>query len=369
MKTINSFTNLFKLGLKAAAMSSQATYADALVGDSGKLLRTYQLANNRCLTVVQGSVVDFRSTHGAIVNAANEGCLSGGGVDGALVYAGGPNLAEDRRKLPLLYRNIRCFTGDAKRTGPGNYGSLRVPYVIHAVGPDYSMYEEENNVDTPHGLLQKAYAASLDCTLDTPIQKVAFALLSAGIFRGEQSLNTVLRLGVESIRAWSSDRHKLDNSKLEDIVLYAFTNKEAKTLLRVCDDVLLDNSNDQGNKQPPSKQNEREKGVKEKEPVAQDPQEVKGQDEGAKGSPKTANVYDDIVVGGKRTKVDDGNEPKKMEEGDPESTKLKTRDSEPNDGYSSYAEQTKADKPAGQVKQASSEKKNHDKEDPNESKP
>jgi O-acetyl-ADP-ribose deacetylase len=360
MKTIRSFTNLFKLGLKAAAMSSPADYAAALVGDSGKLLRTYQLANNRCLTVVQGSVVDFRSTNGAIVNAANEGCLSGGGVDGAITNVGGPNLAKDRRKLPVLSWDIRCYTGDAKRTGPGNYGSLRVPYVIHAVGPDYNSYDEDNDVETPHSLLQNAYAAALDCTLDTSIQKVAFALLSAGIFRGEQRLSTVLCLGVEAIRDWSSDQSKLGNSKLEDIVLYAFTDKEAMTLLQVCDFLLPSKSDEEDVKQTPIEQNERGEGtvmlttaeIKEDATRVDGPPAVEAQYDGTKGSRKMTAINGYVIAGG-----DDGSGTKIIKE--EKSKKLKTGDTEPNDGDSSNAEQT--DKPAVQM--------NCDQENPDESEP
>ncbi|CAB9508712.1 Macro domain-containing protein [Seminavis robusta] len=215
-----------------------STSASALVGESGTLLRTYRLANHRFLTLAQGSVVDFASKKGAIVNAANEGCLFGGGVDGAITSAGGPNLAEDRRKLPRISSDVRCHTGDAKVTGPGDYGDLRVPFVIHAVGPNYWMYDEDGDVQTPHRLLYSAYKSALDCTVDQPIKEVAFALLSAGVFRGGQSLGRVLAIGVSAIRDWAEDN---SNSSVTDIVLYAFTNREAKTLLHVCHRILLDN--------------------------------------------------------------------------------------------------------------------------------
>jgi len=232
------------------------------------------------LTVAQGSVVDFSSPFGAIVNAANEGCLGGGGVDGAITSAGGPSLAADRLALPILYTTkynndddgddddddddaIRCCTGCAKITGPGQYGNLSVPYVIHAVGPNYWYFDEVNNVEEPHRLLQSAYRESLDCTLvdntnmqdnrSVPIRHIGFSLLSAGVFRGHQSLTTILAMGVLAIQEWAKACTHTKNDKiashLEDIVLFAFTDKEANTLLNVCDALLLSNE-DPGTDKP-----------------------------------------------------------------------------------------------------------------------
>ena len=87
------------------------------------------------LVISRGSVVDFTygppsMTKAAIVNASNEVCLGGGGVDGAISAAGGPNLMHDRLRLPFVAddgpscRGVRCPTGAAVITGPGEYGDL-----------------------------------------------------------------------------------------------------------------------------------------------------------------------------------------------------------------------------------------------------
>jgi len=83
------------------------------------------------LVICSGSVVDFQGD--AIVNAANEDCLSGGGVDGVITAAGGPELAEARLNLPILdhKRDVRCPTGEAKMTIGGR---LKAQYCIDAPG-------------------------------------------------------------------------------------------------------------------------------------------------------------------------------------------------------------------------------------------
>ena len=100
------------------------------------------------LTIRQGSILEFRydrnPQRSAIVNAANQVCLGGGGLDAAINQAGGPQLQKDRQALPVLRNHntrneVRCPKGEARHTGPGNYGSLQVPYVIHAVGADYRL--------------------------------------------------------------------------------------------------------------------------------------------------------------------------------------------------------------------------------------
>src|SRR5262252_3206224 len=86
----------------------------------------------------------------AIVNAANERLLGGGGVDGAIHRAAGPRLLEACRKLPELRPGVRCPTGESRIT-PGF--DLPARHVIHTVGPVYSRPEKS----AP--LLRSAYRA------------------------------------------------------------------------------------------------------------------------------------------------------------------------------------------------------------------
>jgi O-acetyl-ADP-ribose deacetylase len=173
-----------------------------------KEIQRFLTPDKAAIVVSQGSVVEFGAGKDwspleiAIVNAANNGGLGGGGVDGAITLAGGVNLATDRRKLPVLAhrqrREIRIPTGDAVPTGPNDYGKLNASYVIHAVGPDYS------GIAIPEGnaLLQKAYENSMKIAEKKGIKYIGFSLLSSGIFRGKPeriSLYEVLQLGIDTV--------------------------------------------------------------------------------------------------------------------------------------------------------------------------
>jgi O-acetyl-ADP-ribose deacetylase (regulator of RNase III) len=184
------------------------------------------------LNICQGSIVDFQPTSepSAIVNAANPPCLGGGGVDGAISHAGGPLLHHDRLGLPIVGRDrnppIRCPTGSAVVTGPATYGSLHVPYVIHAVGPDYRTWDRKqwNQADE---LLQSAYRSCLHLAKEKKISCMAFSLLSAGIYRGKKSLKQVLELGVVSVVHWEG------YDELKDIFICAFLQEEVDVLLEI----------------------------------------------------------------------------------------------------------------------------------------
>jgi len=153
----------------------------------------YHLRHGR-LVVSYGSIVDFQGD--VIVNAANKACITGGGVDGAITAAGGPRLKEARSKLRLVASQTRCHVGDAVITEGGPFGALQTRNIVHAVGPDYTCIEDEAQADA---LLASAYACAMRCARRAGARTIAFSLLSAGVFRGQQSLASVLSIAVQAI--------------------------------------------------------------------------------------------------------------------------------------------------------------------------
>jgi len=169
------------------------------------------------LMLVHGGVTDF--TADAIVNAANEGCLGGGGIDGRICDLGGSVLAEARLALPVLdgCSSKRCNTGDAKITVAGD---LACKHVIHAVGPSFGYMPP---FDDDLALLHDAYMNALMRAKETGLTKVAFCVLSAGIFRGGCSLHSVVEEGIKAIAANTYDG-------LESVSFCAFTPQEKSAL-------------------------------------------------------------------------------------------------------------------------------------------
>jgi len=122
--------------------------------------------NKSILELVEGDIT--KEATEAIVNAANSGLRGGGGVDGAIHRAGGPQIMEECRKIG------GCPTGNAVITSGG---LLKAKYVIHAVGP---IYHGGKKGEAEH--LANAYQNSLKRASENSIRSVSFPSLSTGAY-------------------------------------------------------------------------------------------------------------------------------------------------------------------------------------------
>jgi len=169
------------------------------------------------LSLVDGNIV--KQDTEAIVNAANKSLLGGGGVDGAIHRAGGPEILKECREIG------GCETGEAVITTGGN---LKARYVIHTVGPFY-----RDGLHNEPQLLAAAYRNCLAVASSKGIRSIAFPSISTGAYRYpiEDAAGIALKVALD---------HLKDNDDIELIRFVLFGQKTLEIYEKVLKAVMRD---------------------------------------------------------------------------------------------------------------------------------
>ncbi|NYG07256.1 O-acetyl-ADP-ribose deacetylase (regulator of RNase III) [Phycicoccus badiiscoriae] len=135
----------------------------------------------------------------AIVNAANSQLLGGGGVDGAIHAAAGPELLEACRRVRGTTHRDGLAVGDAVATTAGD---LPARWVIHTVGPN------RHRGQTDPALLASCFTRSLEVAREVGARSIAFPAVSAGIYGWDAA--EVAQVAVEAVRADLAGRDEIE---------------------------------------------------------------------------------------------------------------------------------------------------------------
>lgn len=166
--------------------------------------KRYRLENGRTVRLVEGDIT--RIAADAIANAANSALAGGGGVDGAIHRAGGPDIM---RELDDIRPRVgRVPAGHAVATGAGR---LPARYVFHAVGPVYR--------DGRHGepeALASCYRTCLEMAEERGCRSISFPAISTGVYG--YPAEDAARIAIGEVRQFLQNRA----SKVQEVIFVQF---------------------------------------------------------------------------------------------------------------------------------------------------
>ena len=183
------------------------------------------------VNIIQGDITAFEGD--AIVNAANVTLEGGGGVDGAIHKAAGPELKEECMNIPAIPDNpsLRCRVGDVRVT----WGyDLKAKLVIHTVGPIWPVpdaprhpgnYQQQGD---PKRLLEKCVFYSILNAQVRDCETIAFPAISCGVFGGE------VPVFAEVAHTVIAGKHY---TPLKEIIFYLFNEKERRVFQEKWDEL------------------------------------------------------------------------------------------------------------------------------------
>lgn len=179
----------------------------------------FNIAQSR-LVLLRGDITQQDAN--AIVNAANPGLLGGGGVDGAIHRAAGPELLEQCKQVRAL--SGQCAFGDAVITGGGK---LKARHVIHAVGPIWRGGHSNESF-----VLSSAYKKCLELAMEEGVKTIAFPSISTGAYG--YPVDLAAPVAIETVASFI-----LDNpDSLEEVRFVLFDDRTFEAYKKACEEQL-----------------------------------------------------------------------------------------------------------------------------------